>query len=615
MVSHCIILIALLVAVGVATFASKSAPQDVVDPTVEQFKEPWKMLPKLYDYDDFDDCRRGNPDFQYSVVKVHIVQNSSSVLWRQIKTFSSDPRHYRRDILEIGVCLDRCSTLPDTNSNHPDTVRHAGKCASERVWRNYQLNSTTETLVSISSTHDDQPPDTITRIFNFVILSILMLIVTCTVIHSIDCNYSGSLIVKAFSLSENLKKLGSLSSRSRQDLLILDGARVLTMLIILLCHASIPFIRFPLKNPENMEQQFENFWFPIAMAGNTYTVQIFFVIGGIVLAVNFMDHIKSHPEFRLWYFFDRIVNRLIRILPVYSLVILFQVSWYQRLKDGPMADRYKDHCSENWWTNLLFVNNYINANEPCLQFTWYLGADFQLYLAGTVIMMIVWRHISNEIRNLGYYLKVYVTFESNAGNYFFGMITGIIYHQFIGSGRKLESVKKFHLMFLLAAVFFISMNTATVFLPRDQLNERSMVLASYGSLLKASWGILASFLMFYLSFRPKNLFAMFLRHPIMLVMSKLTYCAYVVQYTVVYAIYRNVTTPLTSNAFNRILFTSAVLFITLLMGFLLHVCIEVPVMTLFKPIFAPKRTNSVVPTTTGRLVDDEGMTDAKRIIE
>lgn len=169
-------------------------------------------------------------------------------------------------------------------------------------------------------------------IFCLTVLSIVLLIVTCTIIdfqgiytgkkskqdtsaefmRKFPYLFAESLVVKAFSLSGNLKKLGSLNSRSRQDLLFLDGIRVLTMLTIVLCHASIPMIRMPLKNPEKMEQQFSMFWFPIAMAGNTYLVQIFFVIGGVVLAVNFMDHIKTHPQFKMWYLMDRILNRLVR---------------------------------------------------------------------------------------------------------------------------------------------------------------------------------------------------------------------------------------------------------------------------------------------------------------
>ncbi|XP_065078604.1 O-acyltransferase like protein-like [Ochlerotatus camptorhynchus] len=621
--------ILVLIVGGVSILATGFIKEGVVQST-----EPWKQFPKLYDYDDFDDCRSENPGFLYCVVKAHLVENTSSVLWQRIKEYSSDPRHYRRDILEIGVCLDRCVSLTELTNNDGHNAQLAEKCAADRVQTNYNLNSTTDVLNCISAQYDAHSIDTKQTVFNYTLLSMLVLITLCTVISNRKCIFSDSIIVKAFSLSENLKKLGSLNSRSRQDLLFLDGARVLTMLVILLCHASIPMIRFPLKNPENKEQQFDNFWFPIALSGNTYTVQIFFVIGGIVLAVNFMDHIKSHTQFKLSYLLDRIINRLIRLVPVYAFVIFFQVSWYQRLKDGPIADRYKDHCTENWWTNLLFVNNYINVREPCLQFTWYLGADFQLYVAGTIIMMIIWRfpklinavsyfmvafallvpaiviyvynldatvmmiirYIIGEIRELEYYLKVYVTFESNAGNYFLGMITGILYHQLVSNGNKLDSIKNFKSMFLMSAVFFISMNIMTVFLPRDHLEHRSLLLAIYGSLLKMSWGILACFLIFYLSFRPQSIFASFLQHPIMLVASKFSYCAYVVQYTVVYMIYRNITTPIMSSTFTTILFTSSVLFITILMGLLLHVCVEVPFMTLLKALVEPKRTKTISAT-------------------
>uniref|UniRef100_A0A182PMS1 Acyltransferase 3 domain-containing protein n=1 Tax=Anopheles epiroticus TaxID=199890 RepID=A0A182PMS1_9DIPT len=175
----------------------------------------------------------------------------------------------------------------------------------------------------------------------------------------------------------------------------LDGIRALTMMIILLTHSSIPLIRMPLKNVDDLESQFDQVWFPIAMAGNTYTVQIFFVIGGLLLAVNTLEQTKN-----------------------------------------------------------------------CIQFAWYLGADFQLYLLGTVLMllmripklykpilvcmivssflvpmiviyqhqldatvMMILRYVLQEIRTLPYYVRFYIPFETNAGNYFFGMITGIIYHR------------------------------------------------------------------------------------------------------------------------------------------------------------------------------------------
>lgn len=107
-------------------------------------------------------------------------------------------------------------------------------------------------------------------------------------------------------------------------------------------------------------------------------------------------------------------------------------------------------------------------------------------------------------------------------------------------------------MFLSATVFFLAMNGLSVLLPRDQLPERSLLLAVFGSLLKCSWGLLVSCLMLYLALSPGCLFGSFLQHPSMLVASKLSYCVYVVQYTVVYGIYRNVTTPLMNGGFNTV---------------------------------------------------------------
>ncbi|XP_055536792.1 O-acyltransferase like protein-like isoform X2 [Wyeomyia smithii] len=599
---------------------------------MERSVEPWRHFPKLYDYDDFDECKRANPDkYQYCVVKAHLEENASSQLWREINQYSNDPRHYRRDIIELGICLDRCTLVSlEEDGRHHSTAstrdsKFAKECASERIKLNYGLNSSSRTSTCVGASNnivDSSSTILPETLFNAIIAAIGTLIITSTIIDVKNLPCKGSRLIKSFSLSENLRKLGALNSRSRNDLLFLDGARVLTMMVILLLHASIPLLRFPLKNPESVEQQFDMAWFPVLLAGNTYVVQQFFFFGGAVLAVNFTDHIQANSDFKFSYFVNRVFNRLFRIFPVYALVVLFQASWFQRLQNGPMAFRYKDYCRENWWTNLLFVNNYIRPSEPCAQFTWYMGADFQLFLVGTIVMMVIWkyprtfwfiiramivfafvvpaviiyvykldatvmvinRYLTNEIRNLDFYTKVYVTFESNAGNYFFGMITGMIYQKLNIKKKQLESIKHFKLMFLTVGIFFITMMALTMVLPRDQLHSRSLPTAIYGSLLKSSWGILTAMLMLYLCFQPGSLFGCLLQHPIMLVAAKLTYCAYVAQYSVIYTIYRNITTPLMYNGINLVLFSSTVLFVTLLVAFLLHVCVEMPFITLLKPL-------------------------------
>lgn len=115
--------------------------------------------------------------------------------------------------------------------------------------------------------------------------------------------------------------------------------------------------------------------------------------------------------------------------PVYLFLIFFHATWLVRMQTGPIwpsfADTERSVCRRNWWANVLYINNIFTANEPvnsnappspppncwkfyelthgfclvcsthwffqCIQHAWYLAADFQLVIVGTLIQMILWR--------------------------------------------------------------------------------------------------------------------------------------------------------------------------------------------------------------------------------
>uniref|UniRef100_A0A182FB13 Acyltransferase 3 domain-containing protein n=1 Tax=Anopheles albimanus TaxID=7167 RepID=A0A182FB13_ANOAL len=357
-----------------------------------------------------------------------------------------------------------------------------------------------------------------------------------------------SSVVKSFSLAQNIPKLIQKNRKCLPKLDHLDGIRTIVTIFILLSHSSIPLIKMPLKNVADIEMQFENPLFSVAMAVNTYMVQLFFVLGGFLLAVTNLNR-KHSPEigtFKLLW--KSIKHRLIRILPSYLFVILFHASWYPKLIHGPMGYRFKDYCVKNWWTNILFLNNYILTKEPCIQFSWYLGADFQLYLIGTILMIIIIRYILQEIRTLPYYIKVYIPFETNAGNYFFGMLAGSVYFINMNNDLSFESLN-LNMLFLSGGGFFVLMNSLTIFLPEDHVYP-SIVLAIFGSLLKCAWGVFPAILILYLAFKnPPSRLSSVLCHPLLCFLSKLSFTIYLVQYGVVYSVYRHVTYPLMYNGF------------------------------------------------------------------
>lgn len=58
---------------------------------------------------------------------------------------------------------------------------------------------------------------------------------------------------------------------------------------------------------------------------------------------------------------------IFRILPTYIAIILIFAFILPYMGDGPLWKLIvypeAEFCRKNWWTNLLFINNYVNSNE------------------------------------------------------------------------------------------------------------------------------------------------------------------------------------------------------------------------------------------------------------
>lgn len=56
-----------------------------------------------------------------------------------------------------------------------------------------------------------------------------------------------------------------------------------------------------------------------------------------------------------------------RLTPSYAIVIMLYITVLYRLGDGPLWNSKvgleRDRCIESWWTNLLYINNYVNTNS------------------------------------------------------------------------------------------------------------------------------------------------------------------------------------------------------------------------------------------------------------
>ncbi|XP_015378040.1 PREDICTED: nose resistant to fluoxetine protein 6-like, partial [Diuraphis noxia] len=153
----------------------------------------------------------------------------------------------------------------------------------------------------------------------------------------------------------------------------------------------------PLQNPKNLDEV--NLSYAMIRNGSL-VVDFFFVISGFLTFYFLYDELVNTkiiniPLLLLW--------RWLRLMPVYGLMIAFHTFVLLHLADGPLwkkiAIQESVNCQNSWWSNFLFINNYVHADHPCIIQSWYLACDMQLFIAGIILVYLVWKY-----QNYGVYL-------------------------------------------------------------------------------------------------------------------------------------------------------------------------------------------------------------------
>uniref|UniRef100_A0A182FHE2 Acyltransferase 3 domain-containing protein n=1 Tax=Anopheles albimanus TaxID=7167 RepID=A0A182FHE2_ANOAL len=478
--------------------------------------EYWQM-PQLQVYDSMESCLHNRPAGVFCVTKVAIKPDSRSTVWRLIKKYSKYTFQYNHDVLTRGVCVDECAREvgqlvasgvtvdryyePRFNITKrfimPDwllpNVTHYRKAYGRlvNVCQNYALR-TQYNLSGYVEIEDCTTNDTLVRpidVYDIAYMILLVVLVLVTIgSQCYDCrlaraasdpnHYERPLksrvatALTAFSLRRNWAALTRKSCRAQyqQDLYYIDQLRVMTMSVILLLHVFIGMCMFTSQNPLVMEQfsahPISQMLFSLVPA----QVDMFFSISGLLLAVQFLQYTEN-KHFRFSILWQGLVNRYLRSLPVYAVLMLFTVSHYDTFLTTPSAYKIQPKmrliCRRKWWINFLFINNYYQPEEQCLIHTWYLAADFQLFVVGLCIMTALWRfpkatfwmvaglgligfvlpmlntylHALDAMMPLTmkgneyqlwydeYFVKSYQATEMHCASFFAGMIAGLLYHR------------------------------------------------------------------------------------------------------------------------------------------------------------------------------------------
>lgn len=205
-------------------------------------------------------------------------------------------------------------------------------------------------------------------------------------------------LLMCFSLYSNVPKLFSSRSaekigQKRDTLDILNAVRVMSMGWVILGHtyayrAFLGAVKNPLQFLDNMKDSKT----AIIYAG-LFSVDSFFWLGGFLMAFLLLQQLNTPKSLKPLGWGYLYAHRFYRILPAYMFVLFLTWAFTKYAGNGPLwygGDSVNTQCKDYWWTNMLFLNNFIPDGDGsgCLGQSWYLANDMQFFLISPPIFFL-----------------------------------------------------------------------------------------------------------------------------------------------------------------------------------------------------------------------------------
>ncbi|XP_050093927.1 nose resistant to fluoxetine protein 6-like [Anopheles aquasalis] len=403
----------------------------------------WRM-PRVFQYDDYDVCLNDNPTIGsvYCVVKAIVHPDTQSDIWHLIERASVNwKQNLNHAHLDRGLCLRDCEQRLLASGGHNDTrllvpklatdFRYTflpgafrdtdeyrrnyselmEKCVNAELLSDYGLKAQTE-IEYCDSANQSYPIDWLEITFILITLAVIGIVFASSLYdhhckttsglnhYKTDLQSQSQMFLVSFSIIRNWYRITSRTDdQLSHDLRYIHAIRMLVFLGVTLGH--VVFYAQP-RTALTIEERFDDVVSMIIING-TQIVTTFFAISSMLLVLFFVQKVEQTKRLvGVVEIFIISLARYVRLTPVYAFVMLFEATWMIRLGDGPLwrkgVETGRTYCRENWWTNLLYINNYFKVEQPCMLHTWYLAADFHLFVYGLIICALITRF--PKIRNI-----------------------------------------------------------------------------------------------------------------------------------------------------------------------------------------------------------------------
>ncbi|KAI1294868.1 Nose resistant to fluoxetine protein 6 [Halotydeus destructor] len=203
--------------------------------------------------------------------------------------------------------------------------------------------------------------------------------------------------VLAFSVIQNTSKLFHIRDNQEGTLSAVHGMRVLSMVWIIVghtyCFGGFYKVLYTFKRLAVDSISKPSQWTYQPLINAFLLVETFFFLGGVVLVYVALPMLEKHRG--KFNYVTYVVHRWQRLTPALLGVICFIIIT-PSLGSGPIWKKemnwQSEGCQKNWWLSLLYLNNWIEpVDEMCGGQTWFIAADFQIYLFAPIIFLAYYR--------------------------------------------------------------------------------------------------------------------------------------------------------------------------------------------------------------------------------
>ncbi|UMM37753.1 hypothetical protein L5515_009421 [Caenorhabditis briggsae] len=379
----------------------------------------------------------------------------------------------------------------------------------------------------------------------------------------------GKLLKMAMALSmwTNAELLLSVKEQKPGFIKCLDCIRFLSMLWVVTGH-TFTYLMVP-DQVLSVLPFTGKFWNHFIMNA-FFSVDTFFLLSGIVVAYLFFKNPLKKAQITspiTWILFY--VHRYLRLTPPLMIFIGFFVVYGYYIQGPGVASQNNqlnpqvDVCVQNWWKNLLYINNLGPDVNQCYGITWYLGVDTQLYLIAPIFLIALFFTFAAGTALLtagimGSVITVYVLYYVNdlPGDFFgngdntnfYDLIydkpwvrgTPYLIGLFVGYLLATFGKRRIRLNWALSCTgWLIAFGLAVMcFFSTYDYDKRIywsvFIRASYYNFSRIAWSIAVSWVIIANHMGWGGPIDNFMSHPIWQPFGRLSYCAYIVHFVVLY---------------------------------------------------------------------------------